>query len=217
MALPDDGIENQLIDEEDELRDSTAIWDLPDPPPRSPVPPPPPTPMENASRKIGETLQDMADKHIQKDDYSAVDRIIGKDPERYSNTLCTPDCPNRRKSEHQVQRHLIADVRPPVKERLAIAEHEIDDLNMIVGSHQEMILQAATRDNLKDVGTAFDRRIDHMHLRLDRDVFPAIAATNVRIDGLSKRRVLRDWGTGITLTLSIIYSVITTYLLFTRG
>ncbi len=203
MALPVAEIEDELIDS-DTLEEVDDGWGHHNHG-RQPSPPQ----MANASRVIGETLQDIAAGRSN-NNFPAVDRIVSQDPDRYADTICTQDCPNRRRQERQINRHMITDVRPPVKERMAVIEHEIDDINMIIGSHQEMILLAATRDALKDAEHESEKRVENVHVRIDRDVFP-------RIERLETKRLVRDWGLTISLTVSLIYSVILTYKTFIEG
>ena len=207
MSLPDTEIEEELIDSSTlEKIDESWPHHISGSPPVATNSPPQ---MANTSRMIGETLQDMA---MGRSDnrYPAVDKIVNQDPDRYAETVCTPDCPHRSRQERQINRHLIADVRPPLKERMAVIEHEIDDINQIIGSHQEMILLAATRDALKDAEHESEKRVENVHLRIDRDVFP-------RIEKMETKRLVRDWGLTISLTVSLIYSVILTYKTFIEG
>lgn len=102
---------------------------------------------------------------------------------------------------------MIADVRPPVKERLAVAEHEIEDLNSLYATLYEMLIPAANARevdaNLAAVAHEANRRIDTVHKRLDTEVVPAIKE-------LRDRRAIRDWATGVALAITIVYSIVLT-------
>lgn len=214
MALPDTNIEDQLIDP-DAVREitqektvETVIEKV--------VVPAPQTPMEHASEQIGRTVRDIAAGRSE-GRHPALDKIINSDPDRYERDThadCGPMCQQKRiMAQSRINRVSIADVRPPVKERLAIVEHEIDDLNSILGSHEEMILMAASRDSVKDLEhntkEAVREKVDHVYLWHKDNIEP-------RISKLERKRFIRDWALTISLTVSLIYSVILTYDKFIR-
>jgi hypothetical protein len=104
-------------------------------------------------------------------------------------------------------RQLIADVRPPVKERLAVAEHEINDLNSLYATVYEQILLSASHDDMREhfasLDTELNRRIQSVHSRIDNEVLPDVR-------NLQHRRVVRDWAISLSLAASIVYNVVLT-------
>lgn len=138
--------------------------------------------------------------------------------QEYANTPCTPDCPHRRKGQHAARR-LIADIRPPLKDRVLLAEHEIDDINHIVGALQESVTLAANKDDVKDSVHSLDTKIEaakiSVHTRIDRDILPKFEELKKAIKETESKHTLRNWALGVSLALSLIYSVILTYEKFT--
>jgi hypothetical protein len=98
-------------------------------------------------------------------------------------------------------------VRPPIKERMAVAEHEINDLNSLYATLYEQITMAANHDEVRERFHEFDRelnrRFESVHKRIDIEVNPAI-------HGLQHKRVIRDWAVSISLAITIVYSIVLT-------
>lgn len=182
----------------DEPTDAEAV-DVDDTPPK----------VRQVMSDIRQTLDDI-ESGTHRRHYPAVERILNPSSPRddYARTMCTPDCPAR--TNHQYtpppspSRRLIADIRPPMRERVAIIEHEIDDINQILGTHNEMIIAASTKEDMHQHKLEADRRVNSLHTRLDIEVLP-------KIETLSKRRFLKDWVAGVALTISLIYSLLLTY------
>lgn len=149
-----------------------------------------PPQLSKTSEKIGKALESIA-TGVSEGEYPALDTIVGKDPERY-----------------QRGNRLIADVRPPMPERMAVAEHQINDLNRDVEGLRQAVAHVATKDDTHKL----DRRIDNVHRRIDRD------GTDIyhRVERLENKRVLRDYIWGITLIITAVYSIIMTYQQFVK-
>lgn len=96
-------------------------------------------------------------------------------------------------------RRLITDVRPPIKERMAVAEHEIGDLNSLYGTLYERLLDAANSADVHERFNEFDRELNRRFKNV-----------HDRIDVLYHKRVVRDWAVSISLAVTIIYSVVLT-------
>jgi hypothetical protein len=233
MTLPQNDLEDELIDDEklshieEDLKSDGYATHL-DPPPE-PNPPDPPAEMagmatgwgaphrppekgeqfSRTSEEIGRAIKDIADgTPPDPNQYPAVERIIQQNPELYARSACTPEyCQyqrNARRHPPAVSQHLIADVRPPVKERLAIVEHEVDDINQILGSHQETLSQTASRDEVRALAHGTDKQITGVYNHLTEDVVK-------RIDKLENKRFVRDVLWGVALLITAIYSIIMTY------
>jgi tetrahydromethanopterin S-methyltransferase subunit G len=174
-----------------------------------------PEQLRRTSRSIGDTLADIsAGRTVGK--YPGVERIIG--PGRSGSRRPIPagaryDRQKRSKyGPHEgaasaASRGYITDVRPPVKERLAIVEHRLDDVQDKVGDAYALALQATPagemHDALRAIAAEANRRIDSVHKRLDREVVPDIKE-------LQGKRIIRDWALGVSLAVTIVYSIVLT-------
>lgn len=202
MALPDTGIDDELIEDE-KLDDMFSGWGASQQPEDTKFEQKNetsrPSQMERVSREIGETLKEIATGEG-RGQYPAIDTIVNQDPHRYAHTVCDPErCPNRKAATMSANR-LITDVRPSVRERLYSLERDCQELEREFREHKEESIRAGSGYSTKD-------QLLNMREYIKEDLKP-------RIEKLEGRRVIRDWGLTISLTISLIYSVILTYKVF---
>jgi hypothetical protein len=172
------------------------------------------TPMSRTREQIDQTIKDIASRApVPPGTYAAVEKIIHQHPELYNRIPCTPEyCPIQRaarRSAPAVSQRLIADVRPPIRERLAIVEHEVDDINQILGAHQESLSLSATRDELKDLEHKVDKDLSGVTNYIKTDVLK-------RLDKVENRSIVKNVLWGIALFITSVYSIIMTYEVFKR-
>lgn len=116
-----------------------------------------PRQLKHASEAIGRGLEDIATGRSS-GKYPAIEALLSpkirdyghRGEIGYSDTLCTEDCPNRRRGQQEGE--LILDVRPPAGERLAVVEHRIDELKVSFDDHKTESIRAgalyATKEEL---------------------------------------------------------------------
>jgi hypothetical protein len=208
MALPDTNLDDLLIDDAAETkvkpRNEAATDPAPDGWPMRPaeneqddLPPN----MRATMQQIGRTMQDITSGKAT-GEHPALDKLVGPRSARWPDTVCRPDCTHRTAPQYE-PRQIITDVRPPVRERLAIAEHRINDLDEDMEAVKELSVRtsesAASREDLKE-------RVQNVHTRIDRDIVPPLAA-------LQKKRLLRDKIYPVWLTVSLILNIVTLYII----
>lgn len=231
MTLPSSDLDDELIDDErlsNMAEESEADDDFEEPPedhPQAPTEedlaqlatgfgeprrrqPAPSTPMERTRDHIGRTIEEIAANATPKPgDFPVIERIIGQNPSLYDRTPCSDDycaAHRNRRRPPAVSKSLIADVRPPIRERLAIAEHEIDDINQILGAHQETLSGAATREDLKALEHANDKQLTNLKNYIRTDILD-------RVSKLENKSIVKNVLWGIALFITSVYSIIMTY------
>jgi hypothetical protein len=185
-----------------------------------------PQQLRRTSRAIADTLHDIS-TGTAVGEHPALDKLIGPAPgittpasprhehrRRFAGSpACGPGCgeevgPQHRPHESAAtafsRRPLIADVRPPVKERLAVVEHRVDDLDSLYGNLQELALLAAPKADVQADVHALDkemnRRFSNVYKQIDTEIKP-------EIKDLKRKRVFRDWVLLIGATISIAYNI----------
>lgn len=180
-------------------------------------------PFGRTSRAIAKSIDDIATGRSV-GEHPAVDAIIGRDPARYAtpgwaDTVCGPDCPNRQRPEHRGHegavhapggRPVIADIRPTLKERMYSAERDILEMNRSCEDVKRVAHEAATKDDFHFI----DKRVDNVHVRIDRDVLPVFKDISESIDKLETRRWIKDIIVVTTLVVSLVGNLLALYKLF---
>ncbi len=155
------------------------------------------------SRTIANALDDIASGRPS-GEYPAIDAIIGR--QRTNAAAAAQPSPQRHQSPRQgahegfvksSRRRLIMDIRPGVKERLAVVEHELGDLEYDMVQVRQDFGGMASADELRDVERELTRR-------LDREVMPAIQKVN---SSATIKLVI----TLIALFLSMSWNIISLY------
>lgn len=177
-------------------------------------------------RALGKSFADIAAGNAG-GQHPAIERIISKHPERYvpdAHSICTPDCPNRRRDPQPDQGPhaaphpvLISDVRPSTKERLAVLEHQMRDHDRDLMSVHEQVIRASEASATKDDRADLERRIDHVHLRIDReadDIKKDVENQAKAIEKLQTKRWIKDVLVITSLIVSVAGNIIMLYKLF---
>lgn len=164
-----------------------------------------PPQLRRAGEQISETLSDIA-RGNSREQYPALDGIFGKQrhagrviainkrrPWRY----CPPQRPQRTDFDPTIYATFITDIYPAQLQRITKVEDGLKDLHSAFNEHKKESVRAAEH-------VATHGEVEEVEKRLDRDFVP-------RLTKLESKRWVRDWGLGIALTLTLIYSVIQTY------
>lgn len=154
-------------------------------------------PFERTSKAISDILTDIADGKTT-GEYPTVESIAKREPAATILKRGKADTEVAEELPVASPRRLIADIRPSMRERVAIIEHELKDAENATASLQrEMYAQTHL----------IDKRVDNAHLRIDRDVLPAIK-------DLRDRRTYRTVLTWLGLLLSLAANIIAVYRYF---
>jgi hypothetical protein len=161
-----------------------------------------------ARRGLGKSFADIAAGHAL-GQYPAIESIIGRrrtiqqlpyERERESNGRFKPY--SDESSAWPAGRRLIADIRPPVKERVAILEHELGDAEQAIGRlHTDMSRET------HELELRLTEKITTITTRLDKDVVPAI-------DKVANRNTIKMVLTTLLLILSMAANIIALYRYF---
>lgn len=231
MALPDIKVEEELIDESADATNTTTDKSNADAPPdggsggrRYSAGQPAGDGPESAggtSRALGKSFADIAAGNS-RGEYPALDAIIGRprsprhaeDPAGYAETVCTPDCPNRRRDPEYDESpyaapppvHLISDVKPSTRERMYHLEKEVQRHDRDFETIRQISLNGATVGAVQ----AVNERVDHVHIRIDRDILP-------ELNSLRRRRVFKDIIVVTSLIVSLVGNIIGYYIMFVKN
>lgn len=177
---------------------------------------PEPTPvgeqLRNASDHIGKTLNDIANGIT--GEHPVIDALVSKNPQRYA--ICNDYCEHKRKHDDELfhrlydnpPQPLISDVKPSTKERLYNVERDVQDVSRDINRLEATIARyderSANREDLFALENRMEKKTEHAHLRIDRDVMPEIKS-------LRSKRVFKDVVLVTSLVVSILVNVIMTY------